>query len=56
LNAKDDEGRRVSVENAIEGPGLVRPLFDVPGVGRIAILKDPTGAGLGWITPAAAPQ
>ena len=32
---------------------LMRPIFDVPGVGRIAILKDATGAGLGWITPAA---
>jgi len=35
------------------GAELMRPIFDVPGVGRIAILKDPTGAGLGWITPAA---
>jgi hypothetical protein len=29
----------------------MRLIFDVPG-GRIAILKDPTGAGLGWITSA----
>jgi hypothetical protein len=29
----------------------MRPIFEIPGVGRIAILKDPTGAGLGWITP-----
>ena len=36
------------------GAELLRPLFDVPGVGRIAILKDPTGAALGWITPAPA--
>ena len=26
--------------------------FDVPGVGRIAILLEPGGAGVGWITPA----
>lgn len=34
------------------GAKLMRPIFDVPGVGRTAILKDPTGAGMGWITPA----
>jgi hypothetical protein len=26
----------------------------VPGIGRIAILLDPTGAAIGWMTPAAA--
>ena len=30
----------------------MKPIFDVPGVGRIAILMDPGGAGIGWITPA----
>ena len=30
---------------------LVHPIFDVPGVGRIAILKEPGGAGIGWMTP-----
>ena len=25
--------------------------IDVPGVGRIAILTEPGGAGVGWITP-----
>lgn len=29
---------------------LMEP-FDVPETGRIAILKDPTGAMIGWITP-----
>jgi hypothetical protein len=24
---------------------------DVAGVGRIAILREPGGAGIGWITP-----
>jgi len=32
----------------------MRPIFDVPGVGRIAILTEPGGAGIGWITPAKA--
>jgi hypothetical protein len=26
--------------------------FDVPGVGRIAMLLEPGGAGVGWMTPA----
>jgi uncharacterized protein len=30
----------------------MRPVFDVPSVGRIAILTEPGGAGVGWITPA----
>ena len=30
----------------------MRPIFDVPGVGRIAILTEPGGAGIGWMTPA----
>jgi len=32
-------------------PELMRPIFDVKGVGRIAILTEPGGAGIGWITP-----
>jgi hypothetical protein len=27
------------------------PIFDVPHVGRIAILMEPGGAGVGWMTP-----
>jgi len=27
------------------------PVFDVPTVGRIAILQDPTGAIIGWMKP-----
>jgi predicted enzyme related to lactoylglutathione lyase len=34
------------------GAALMKPIFDVPGVGRIAILKEPGGAGIGWMTPA----
>jgi uncharacterized protein len=32
---------------------VMKPAFDVPGVGRIAILLEQGGAGVGWITPAA---
>ena len=35
------------------GAKLMKPVFDVPGVGRIAILMQPDGAGVGWMTPAA---
>jgi predicted enzyme related to lactoylglutathione lyase len=49
--AVDDVDARVERAKAA-GAELLRPLFDVPGVGRIAILKDPTGAAIGWITPA----
>jgi uncharacterized protein len=35
------------------GAKLMKPLFDVPGVGRIAVLLEPGGAGVGWMTPAA---
>ena len=48
----DDVDARVAKATAA-GAELLRPLFDVPGVGRIAILKDPTGAAIGWITPTA---
>src|SRR5271154_252101 len=34
------------------GAKVMKPAFDVPGVGRIAILLEPGGAGIGWITPA----
>jgi predicted enzyme related to lactoylglutathione lyase len=40
------------VEKAVAaGAKLMRPIFDVPGVGRIAILTEPGGAGVGWMTP-----
>ena len=34
------------------GAKLMRPIFDIPGIGRIAILTQPGGAGVGWIQPA----
>lgn len=40
-------------ERTTAGGGRIqRPCFDVPGVGRIAIIADPTGAVVGLITPA----
>ncbi len=33
------------------GAKLVMPIFDVPAVGRIAMLMEPRGAGIGWMTP-----
>ena len=50
--AVDDVDARVA--KAIKaGAELVMPLFDVPNVGRIAMLLEPGGAGIGWITPVA---
>jgi uncharacterized protein len=50
--AVDDVDARVKKALAA-GAKLMKPIFDVPGVGRIAILMEPGGAGIGWITPAA---
>jgi predicted enzyme related to lactoylglutathione lyase len=49
--AVDDVDARVKkAEKA--GAKLVMPIFDVPNVGRIAMLLEPGGAGIGWMTPA----
>jgi uncharacterized protein len=48
--AVDDVDARVKKAIAA-GAKLMKPVFDVPGVGRIAILMEPGGAGIGWITP-----
>jgi predicted enzyme related to lactoylglutathione lyase len=48
--AVDDVDARVKRATAA-GAKLMRPAFDIPGVGRIAILTEPGGAGVGWITP-----
>ena len=48
--AVDDVDKRVA--KAIKaGAKLVMPIFDVPNVGRIAMLREPGGAGIGWMTP-----
>ncbi len=49
--AVDDVDARVQKATAA-GAKLARPIFDIEGVGRVAILHDPTGAAIGWITPA----
>ena len=48
--AVDDVDARVKKATAA-GAKLMRPIFDVPNVGRIAILTEPNGAGIGWMTP-----
>jgi predicted enzyme related to lactoylglutathione lyase len=48
--AVDDVNARVKkAEKA--GAKLMMPIFDVPNVGRIAMLREPGGAGIGWMTP-----
>ena len=48
--AVDDVDKRVA--KAVKaGAKLMKPIFDVPGVGRIAILMQPGGAGVAWMTP-----
>ncbi len=51
--AVDDVDARVEAALAAGGE-LVRPIFDVAQVGRIAMIEDPTGAVVGWITEAEA--
>ncbi len=49
--AVDDIDARL--ERVAEAEGSVeRPAFDIPGVGRIAIVRDRVGCAIGWITPA----
>jgi predicted enzyme related to lactoylglutathione lyase len=48
--AVDDVDTRVA--KAVKaGAQVMKPAFDVPGVGRIVILLEPGGAGIGWMTP-----
>ncbi len=48
--AVDDVDKRVA--KALKaGAKLMKPIFDVPDVGRIAVLREPGGAGVGWMTP-----
>jgi predicted enzyme related to lactoylglutathione lyase len=48
--AVDDVEARLKKATAA-GAKVCREPFDVPGVGRIAILQEPGGAMVGWITP-----
>ena len=47
----DDVDARAAALSA-HGGALARPAFDIPDIGRIAIVQDATGAMVGWLTPA----
>jgi len=49
--AVDDVDTRVKKATKA-GAKVMKPAFDVPGVGRIVVLLEPGGAGIGWMTPA----
>jgi predicted enzyme related to lactoylglutathione lyase len=49
--AVDDVDARVKKAVA-SGASIIREPFDVKGVGRIAILRQPGGGAVGWMTPA----
>ena len=49
--AVDDVDARVNKAVAA-GAKIMKPAFDVPNVGRIVVLQEPGGAGIGWMTPA----
>ena len=48
--AVDDIEARVKAMQA-EGGRLMRAIFDVPNFGRIAIIEDATGVGIGLVQP-----
>lgn len=48
--AVDDVDARVNKATKA-GAKVMKPAFDVPGVGRIVMLLEPGGAGVGWMTP-----
>ena len=49
IEVDDVDARVAKAEKA--GAKLMKPIFEVPGVGRIAVLMQPGGAGIGWMTP-----
>lgn len=38
------------------GGKVIRPAWDIPEIGRIAIVQDPAGAVMGWMTPTPMPM
>ena len=46
-----DDSVRASRKAVAAGAQLMKPIFEVPNVGRMAILMQPGGVGVGWITP-----
>ena len=53
--AVDDVDKRLEALKQAGGK-IHREPFDVPGVGRIAMIEVPGGAAQGWMTPAEAPD
>jgi predicted enzyme related to lactoylglutathione lyase len=51
--AVDDVDARLVKATAV-GAKIMKPAFDVPGVGRMAFITEPGGAMIGWITPVSA--
>jgi uncharacterized protein len=49
--AVDDVDKRLAKAKKA-GAKIMREPFDIPGTGRIAILKQPGGGVVGWMTPA----
>ncbi|MDT3684638.1 MAG: VOC family protein [Pseudorhodoplanes sp.] len=49
LAVDDVDARAAKAVSA--GAQFMRPIFDVPQFGRITILREPGGAGIGWMTP-----
>jgi uncharacterized protein len=49
--AVDDVDARVAKATKA-GATVMKPAFEVPNVGRIVMLLEPGGAGVGWMTPA----
>lgn len=45
----DDVDARIEKARAA-GAVILREPHDTPGVGRVAVLRDPTGAAIGWMT------
>jgi predicted enzyme related to lactoylglutathione lyase len=46
----DDIDARLAALPGLGGQ-ILRPAWDIPGVGRIAIVRGASGAGEGWMTP-----
>jgi predicted enzyme related to lactoylglutathione lyase len=49
ITVDDIDARLTKVKDA--GGEIMRAPYDVPNVGRIAVVKDKAGASIGWITP-----
>ena len=47
----DDVDARVKAVST-NGGKVMRPPFDIPGVGRIVVLRQPGGGTVGWMTRA----